>query len=499
MLGAVLAPASPAGAHPPGQTFAIYQYEGLTLTPDRVRVTAVLNTAELVTRQDRRTADADHDGTITATEQTGYAAVACASLAADFKVSVDGRRLAWTVPDSIYAYEHGTGGLPSARLTCHLEAPADLAAPATVAITNEHRADLPGWRELTAVGQGVHVIDSLLPQRSVSDELRAIPPADALTLDVRNATIRVAPGDAPGAAAAPTPVERRAGLVASGTTWAERRFEALAGGSLTPVLAVVAVLAALLLGAGHALLPGHGKTVLAAYLAGRRGRPWDAVAVGGAVTVSHTGAVLVVGTLISAGTALAGERLLGWLGAVSGLLIMTVGTGMLVAAVRRRAPHHDHGHPHSPDHLHGPGHGHSHDHGHPHSHDHHHHHDGHHHHGGFRGRLGLAGIGLAGGLLPSPSALVVLLASIGLGRAAFGVLLVLAYGLGMAGTLTLAGLLLLAVQRRIAAAGSRPARLLDRLTGTSSGVWPLVTASVVLIVGLGMVVRAGTSLSALFS
>src|SRR2546430_10433671 len=148
------------------------------------------------------------------------------------------------------------------------------------------------------------------------------------------------------------------------------------------------------------------------------------------------------------------------------------GPGVVVSGRRRRhAPDHDHSHhDHSP-HDHSP-HDHSH-HDHSHGHDHsdsHHDHDhgrdhGHHHRHEARrpgGRLGLAGIGLAGGLVPSPSALVVLLGAIGLGRAGFGVLLVLAYGLGMAGTLVGAGLLLLAVQRRLARTGW-VARLAARL------------------------------------
>jgi len=163
------------------------------------------------------------------------------------------------------------------------------------------------------------------------------------------------------------------------------------------------------------------------------------------------------GLLLSVSTALAGDRLLAYLGLVSGVLIVAVGAWMLVKSLR-----HAHAHRH------------------------------HHHHSHSHGKWSLAGIGLAGGLVPSPSALVVLLGAIGLGRAGFGVLLVLAYGLGMAGTLVGAGLLLLAVQRRIARAGW-VARLASRLaplgarfraTGTTA------TAALVVLVGLGLSVRA---------
>jgi ABC-type nickel/cobalt efflux system permease component RcnA len=91
-------------------------------------------------------------------------------------------------------------------------------------------------------------------------------------------------------------------------------------------------------------------------------------------------------------------------------------------------------------------------------------------------------------LVPSPSALVVLLGAIGLGRAGFGVLLVLAYGIGMAGTLTAAGLLLLAVQRRVSRSrlGARLAPLGTRLRGAAS----TGTAALVVLVGLGLTLRA---------
>lgn len=458
MAGVLALPSTPAGAHPSDQVFQVNQYAGLTFAPDRVGVVAVLNTAELVTQQDRRSVDADHDGTVTGAERARHRDAACQRLAAEFDVNVDGARLTWTVTSGDYRYEDTASGLPHARLTCQLSAPTRLSGPATVTIANRHRLDQPGWRELTANGDGVRLVDSRVPRSSVSDELRAIPPADALVLDVRTATVRVEPGADEPAADQLAPPPAGTPDAAVNLSWAQHRFEGLARGPLTPLLAVAVVLLAVLLGAGHAALPGHGKTVLAAYLAGRRGRKRDALAIGAIVTASHTGAVLVVGAVLSTSTAFAGDRLLRLLGIASGLLIVAVGAGMLVATVRHRAAH-QHG-------------------------DHHHHHRP-------AGRLGLAGIGVAGGLVPSPSALVVLLASVGTGRALLGVLLVLAYGLGMAGTLTAAGLLLLAVQRRVEVARTRPARLLARVRAAAPSAWPLTTAAVVLIVGAGLAVRAG--------
>ncbi len=449
LLGVLVLPAHPASAHPLGN-FTINQYDGLTVHPDRVEVTAVVDAAELPTRQERPLVGGD---------PVGYAAKACRELADSFEVRASDDRLKWTVVSSSFAYAPGTGGLETSRLECALRAPARLDTPATVTVTNHYRTDRVGWREMTATADGVRLVDSPLSATSVSNELRAYP-ADLLSsaLDQTRASFRVDPGVGASAGPAAVVTPRGSDPLSRITATAERRFQLLAGGHLTPLLAVLAVLLAILLGAGHAALPGHGKTVLAAYLAGRRGRPRDALAVGAMVTVTHTGAVLVVGLLLSVSTALAGDRLLAYLGLASGLLIVVVGGWMLVKS--RLHSHHHHHHDHSHSHSHG--------------------------------KLSLAGIGLAGGLVPSPSALVVLLGAIGLGRAGFGVLLVLAYGLGMAGTLTAAGLLLLAVQRRMARAGW-VARLATRLTPLGTrlrATGTTATAALVVLVGLGLTVRA---------
>ena len=249
-------------------------------------------------------------------------------------------------------------------------------------------------------------------------------------------------------------------------SWPETEMlERLVGGHLTPFVGALAVLLALTLGAAHAALPGHGKTVMAAYIAGRRGRRRDALTVGAIVTLTHTGGVLVLGLLLTATAGLAGEVVLSWLGIASGILVAAVGVAMLAGVLRRRTSvhHHDHGHSHEHPHDH---------HGHPHPHP-----------SRQVGRLSLVGMGIAGGLVPSPSALIVLLGAVGLGRTAFGVLLVLAYGAGMAAMLTAAGLVLVRIRDRWA---SRPRRTLARLAALA----PTGTAALVLCVGLGLAGRA---------
>jgi ABC-type nickel/cobalt efflux system permease component RcnA len=510
VLAVVLWPASPASAHPLNN-FSVNQYVGLTLRPDRVDATVVVDSAEIPTLQDRPSVDTSGDDTVSAAERTGYAGRTCAAVSRDLS------GLIWTVVQADVVYSAGSGGLEVTRLTCGLSAPARLDRPTEVRIENGYLSDQIGWREITAVGVGLRVVESSVPAKSVSDELRNYP-SDLLSAvpDVRSALVRVEPGDGSAGAVAPTTAGGGAAPAVSGgadpvSRWMaalDRRFTALAGGTLTPLVGLLAVGLAIVLGAGHAALPGHGKTVLAAYLAGKQGRRRDAFAVAGTVTLTHTGGVLVLGLILSAGTAIAGDRIIAWLGLVSGALVLVVGAGMLRGVLRRRRlsrarshnDHHSHdGHGHSHDHDHTHGHGHS--HGHDHTHDHGHGHDnghghGHHHHGGRRsGRWGLAGIGLAGGLVPSPSALVVLLAAIGLGRTAFGVLLVVAYGAGMAATLTGAGLLLLALQRRLGRVNGRgrlTARV-SRILARVNAATPAATATLVLLVGAGLAARAAAS------
>jgi nickel/cobalt exporter len=473
-IGIVLAlPARPAMAQPahPLGNFSVNQAIGLDLYPDRVAVTAIVDLAELPTLQERPEVDANGDATVSAAESAAYNARVCNAMAGAVALRVDGDRVRWSVRSAGFEYRPGSAGLHTSRISCAFDAAADLERSATVDLVNGYRADRIGWREITAAGHGVHLVNPPVPARSVSGSLRSYP-ADLLgsPLDQRSARLQAEPGDGPSAGAAIH--LSRGDPVSRWVAEADRALERLVGGHLTPLVGALAVLLALVLGAAHAALPGHGKTVMAAYIAGRRGRPRDAITVGAIVTLTHTGGVLVLGLLLTATASLAGEVVLSWLGIASGALVAAVGGAMLAGVLRRRAPARDHHDGHSHDHDH---HGHSHDH----DHDHH----GHSRPSRKTRRLSLVGMGIAGGLVPSPSALIVLLGAVGLGRTAFGVLLVIAYGVGMAAMLTAAGLLLVRVRDRWS---SRPRRALARLTALA----PTGTAALVLCVGLGLAGRA---------
>ncbi len=476
----------PAQAHPLGN-FTVNHYDGLSLFPDRIEVLAILDTAEIPTVQERAGTDTDGDGTISAAEGAAHAAAECAAMLGSTTVAVDGTPAPFTVRSATVEYPVGEQSLRTTRVTCLLAAPAALSGRSTVEFTDGFKPDRIGWREITATGVGLRIDASDVPEQSISQELRAYP-NDLLTdpLDQRSARIEAVPGSG-AVAAAPL-----GGLPSTGVGWLDavvgplkRTFDGLVGSpQLTPLVGAAAIGLSILLGASHAALPGHGKTLIAAYLAGRAGSRRDAFVVGFTVTVTHTGGVLILGLAISALSAFAPEAILRWLGVASGLLIFAIGVGLLVSAVRRRAAlalvddrvpalaavEHGHGH----GHAHGHGHGHGHGLGGPER-------------GERFGRRGLIGMGVASGLVPSPTALVVLVAAISLGRTWFGVGLVLAYGLGMAGVLTAVGLLLVIVRDRIAVSRlAEPGRVV--LSRIASAL-PVATAVIVIVIGLALAVR----------
>jgi nickel/cobalt transporter (NicO) family protein len=469
-IGIVLAlPARPAVAQPahPLGNFSVNQAIRLDLYQDRVAATAIIDLAELPTLQERATVDPNGDGAVSATESRAYNTRVCNAMAGAVALRVDGHRVQWSVRPDGFEYRPGSAGLHTSRISCAFDAAANLTRPAIVDLVNGYRADRIGWREITAACHEVHLVHPSVPARSVSDSLRSYPTGLlGSPLDQRSARLQVDPGDGPTAGAAFH--LSRGDPVSRWVAEADRTLERLVGGRLTPLVGALAVLLAL--GAAHAALPGHGKTVMAAYIAGRRGRPRDAITVGAIVTLTHTGGVLVLGLLLTATASLAGEVVLSWLGVASGVLVAAVGVAMLIGVLRRRASVHDHHHGHSHD-L-----DHDHHHGHPHPHP-----------SRQARRLSLVGMGIAGGLVPSPSALIVLLGAVGLGRTAFGVLLVVAYGAGMAAMLTAAGLVLVRVRDRWT---SRPRRTLARLTALA----PAGTAALVLCVGLGLAGRAALGL-----
>jgi ABC-type nickel/cobalt efflux system permease component RcnA len=485
VIAAVAVPASVASAHPLGN-FTVNTYSGLRIGEDRVAVDFLVDMAEIPTLQ--RKSDID---------EPGYPARECARLLPQLDLRVDGTPVHLRVESSSITFPPGQAGLRTSRLACGLSgSTARMGGDRHISFSSGAFSDRVGWREITAVGDGTALVASDVPGRSVSQRLTRYP-KDLLSspLDQRTASVVVHGGGSGGAASVvagdPSDPAIRSPLP-RGVDQATRAFTSfVTRQNLTVGFALVALVASLVLGAVHALAPGHGKTVMAAYLVGQRGSFRQAMVVASAVTATHTAGVLALGIAISASAVVAPERLYPWLGAASGVLLAVIGLGILVRAVRGRRSQPVAVHAHDER-----AHDREHDHDHPHGHA----HDGHvHSHGGRPHRhgplggdqlmtwRGLLAMGFVGGLLPSPSAVVVLLGAIALGRAWFGVLLVVVYGLGMAATLTGAGLLLLrarrALDRRATAIGP------NRLVSVASRLVPTTTAGVIVVVGVYLAVR----------
>jgi nickel/cobalt exporter len=280
---------------------------------------------------------------------------------------------------------------------------------------------------------------------STSHELRAYPknllqsPLDATST---RATLAPAKGSA-----MPPGLSSGAALRAPDRV-ADSGFASLVGRSHLSVLVILASLAAALFwGAAHALSPGHGKTIVTAYLVGQRGTPAHAALLGLIVTITHTIGVFALGAVtLALSQFIVPDRLYPWLNLVSGLLVVGIGAAVLQARVRQRKRH-----------------------------AHHHHHDE------APSLRSLLAVGVSGGLLPCPSALVVLLAAISLHRIAFGLLLILAFSAGLA--LTITGIGLVAVLARSA---FRRVRFDGRLVR----LLPAASALVILGAGVAMTLRA---------
>jgi ABC-type nickel/cobalt efflux system permease component RcnA len=377
----------------------------------------------------------------------GYAA----RLARNLVLTLDGRRVPLRVVDHRTTTRPGAGGLDTLRLDVIYRA---LGGGKRLSFHDTSFADRIGWREVTlAARDGGKVVSADVPATSSSDELRAYP-SDLLRspLGVTSAEARVSLGATPGS----PPAIGDAGV----SQHARGGFESLvAQGELSVGVLLLSLLIAAFWGAAHALTPGHGKAMVAAYLVGTKGTPRHAVLLGGTVTAAHTSGVFALGFVtLGLSAFIVPEQLYPWLTLVSGVLVALVGASVLRQRLRSR--------PHAPDHHH------------------HHDHDHEHHHHAHEDELtskGILGVGIAAGLLPCPSALVVLLSAIALHRIVLGLALIVAFSLGLAATITGIGLVAVLARRTFGRVS---------LDGTVVRALPAVSAALILVVGLVITARA---------
>jgi nickel/cobalt transporter (NicO) family protein len=473
LLGAVVAvvlsaPAT-ATAHPLGN-FTVNRYAGIELTPGEVRIEYVVDLAEIPTVQLRPEIDADADGTLTEAERARWAARTAPDLAAGLTLAVDGAAVPLDVVSVSMRVRPGQGGLDILRLEATFAGP--LASEGELVFADTNFGDRIGWREVTAAGaEGTAVASSTVPAVSVSNALLSYP-QDLLAspLDVRRATVAFHPG----VAAPMLGGSDRAEPASSRPDVTGGAFAGLVG--RTGPFMLVALLLAFGFGALHALGPGHGKTLMAAYLVGAGGRARHAVAVGGSVAVMHTASVLALGFVVLTVTeVVAPERVYPWLGLVSGLIALALGAGLLVSRLggwSERNPGHVHDHPHPTRSSRGdqptpPEHRHTHT-------------------PPIEplSRRSLTALAVAGGMLPSPTALVVLLAAVAVDRVAYGLALIAAFSVGLAAALVAVGVVALGARDVVA----------GRMSGRSARLVPVLSAASIALLGFVLTLRGFTQI-----
>jgi nickel/cobalt exporter len=531
-LGNCLAPAT-SRAHPLGN-FSISHYTRIRVEHDAIELRYVLDLAEIPTFQELQEAGIVPE--VGHASLPAYLDKRAEVLQNGLLLAVSGRRLALHHTAGEILFPPGAGGLPTLKLGFTYRAALPEAAEVVERLVYQD-GNFPGragWQEIIAVaGAEVFLEQSSVPGTDRSRTLTDYPadllnsPPQVLAAQMvfrRSAAAPLAPvasipasgqpaslhGSANTAAVVGAPV----GLAANAQRTPRSAFTELI---TTPRLSLgmlgLAFIVAAGLGALHALEPGHGKTVVAAYLVGTRGTARHALYLGMMVTATHTAGVYLLGVVtLYASQHVVPERLYPWLGIVSGVLIASVGAYLLLQRYADMIHGHTHGHAHGHTHTHEHGlvhahepllahaHTHSTEHGHEHTHGHshyahaaHHHHahrhadeHQHHHHvplpDGTVSFRQLLALGITGGIVPCPAALVVLLSAVSLRRVGFGLLLIVAFSAGLAAVLIAIGLLMV-YARRFMARFQGEGRFIKR--------WlPLTSAGLITVLGLAMVVQA---------
>ncbi|BDI28066.1 hypothetical protein CCAX7_001170 [Capsulimonas corticalis] len=552
---------APAGAHPMGN-FSISHYSRITAAKAGLQIFYVLDMAEIPTVAERAAMDTNGDGKITPAEQTAYLAAKTPTLAQGLTLTADGRPVPLDIASSNLAFRPGAGGLDTMRLTMDLKPAAPLGAGAhKIAYQDGNYAERTGWKEIVATTDGhAYLGDASVPSTDRTQALTVYPSITAMSpLQETSATFTVS--DTPiaaSAALAGTPAQTAAPSVsATNTSTPQDRFtQAIAAKKLTPGIMLVGLLIAFVFGSFHALSPGHGKTMVAAYLVGSRGTVKHAFLLGVVVTITHTLGVFALGLVtLFASQYIVPEKLFPILSVISGLAVFGVGLWLFYSRIRgldtghshdhahdhghshdhdhdhshdhdhdhsHTHEHHDHDHTHehvhehvyepalalatsnghvhthiheighTHDHDHDHDHGHDHTHDHDHSHDHGHSHDGghshgfghHHHHHVPEGPItakSLIALGISGGIVPCPSALVVLLSAIALHRIAYGLLLITSFSIGLASVLIAIGVAVVSASK-----------LLQRVPRSDAFTrfMPIFSAAAVTTIGVILVIRA---------
>ncbi|MGI8656530.1 MAG: sulfite exporter TauE/SafE family protein [Pyrinomonadaceae bacterium] len=432
-------------AHPLGN-FTINHFARISVGADQISVRYVIDMAEIPTLQELQKASAKGDGEPSKAELDAYLEQVAAQYAKGLVLNIDGAIVPLEVVAKSISLPVGAGGLPTLRVECDMAGNVPASGNATtrrLRFEDTNHRERIGWREIVVVpAAGVSVFNSDAFGSGLTDELKAYP-QDMLTAPLHEsvADLSFTRGAAPMGA---TSLRTRDGRAIAQAR--DRLTELISVPELTPAIALLGLLVAMVLGALHAFSPGHGKTVVGAYLVGSRGTAKHAAFLGLTVTITHTLGVFALGLVtLFASQYIVPERLFPILSFVSGAIVLAIGFSLFVRRLRTAL------NPSIDDHTHNEAHAHDEAHEYAHT------HDGamplvHSHGGSEHSHLppgtdgspvtwrSLLALGISGGLLPCPSALVVLLSAIALHRVGYGMFLVVAFSIGLAATLTSIGL-----------------------------------------------------------
>jgi ABC-type nickel/cobalt efflux system permease component RcnA len=536
----LLAAGREVAAHPLGN-FSISQYSAIRINGNEIEIHYIIDMAEIPTFQEiqesgivPQAGDASLDA---------YLKRKTDMLGGGLILEINGLRLT-PLPDSReIIFPPGAGGLPTMKIGILYKAKLGDAKGGEYLLSYRD-GNFPGragWKEIIAVaGSGASILNSSVPETDRSSQLNDYPtdllnsPPQALEAKVAFTTgtgptsvastassrinahagvkarpeskVQMARSDVPQRSSngealkqpRPEPIVNsgvidpdspradendRIQLQANQQTTPRNSFtDLIATKQLGLGIILVALAVAVGLGAFHALEPGHGKTLVAAYLVGSRGTMKQAFLLGLIVTAAHTAGVYLLGAVtLYASQYIMPERLYPWLGVISGVMIASLGAVLLVRRYLGKdliSSHHHHNHA---DHSHGSDH-------HHHDHDDHFHHHGHTHHHDLNRRVSLRELltlGISGGVVPCPAALVVLLSAISLQRIGFGLLLIVAFSIGLAAVLIVIGLLMV-YARDFMSRFQTNGRVITR--------WlPLASSAIITLFGFGLIFQSVAS------
>lgn len=441
-------------AHPLGN-FSVNQFSRVEVEKTQIKIRSILDLAEIPTFQLKSEIDTDKDGIYSQSELDDYAEKITPQQISNLFLSVDGNEMRLTESSKKISVHDGEGNMPLIRVEWNLTAdlPSEISGNHRVIFENKNYAERIGWNEIV-VGRtsGINIFDSTAKGSGLSDELKTYPQESLIIpLEERRAEFSFTANALPANAFV---LQNRDGH-ATAAVEKDKFAELISVPEITPSIILFGLLLAFGFGAMHALSPGHGKAVVGAYLVGSRGTVKHAVFLGLTVTVTHTLGVFALGLItLFASNYILPEKMMPFLGFVSGLLVFFIGVSLFKDRIfslfgwKTDSHHHDHTHDHEDvieDHNHDRV------------------HDGltHTHGGSTHTHLppqnvtwkNLLALGVSGGLLPCPSALVLMLSAISFGRVGYGLLLTLVFSFGLAATLTAVGLVFLYIGK--AFGGSR--------------------------------------------